>query len=299
MAQAAPNEKTAAESQPAATEADKIAKPRPQAGVKPRPAAPHLAAAATMDELLAKEALASLKRMRGGTVRNEPVKAQPRVQLPPARIVVKPRQPQPWMTPFITLAVMVGISTFLTTGGITFLFMRPLAVASASDAEIRNLRETVAQLRRNVVSLSNDVASNRTAVEAASRAATDRYGRFVQSLDSIERAQTVSATKIERIEEKTQAARPVPVAATQPASASPEITGTLRPDNKPVSARRDPIAGWRVRRAYEGVAIVEGQPGVIEVVLGQDVPNLGRVEDIRQENGRWTVVTSKGVISSR
>ena len=56
------------------------------------------------------------------------------------------------------------------------------------------------------------------------------------------------------------------------------------------------IPGWHVRRAYEGVAILEGQPGVIEAVLGQDVPNLGRIEEIKYENGRWQVLTSKGVI---
>ena len=54
-----------------------------------------------------------------------------------------------------------------------------------------------------------------------------------------------------------------------------------------------------MRRAYEGIAILEGQPGVIEVVLGQDVPNLGRIEEIKYENNRWQVLTSKGIILAR
>ena len=56
--------------------------------------------------------------------------------------------------------------------------------------------------------------------------------------------------------------------------------------------------GWRVRRAYEGIAVLEGHYGVIEVVLGQDVPQLGRIQDIRYENGRWQVLTTSGVINS-
>ena len=85
----------------------------------------------------------------------------------------------------------------------------------------------------------------------------------------------MSATKIERMaEEKAQVVRAAS------AAPSPEITGSVQRQPRQANARREIIAGWRVRRAFEGVAILEGQPGVIEVVLGQDVPNLGRIEEI-------------------
>lgn len=54
------------------------------------------------------------------------------------------------------------------------------------------------------------------------------------------------------------------------------------------------IKGWSVRQAYEGIAILQGPNGVIEAVLGQQVPNLGRIEEIRNENGRLVVETSGG-----
>ena len=129
-------------------------------------ASAHLAAAATIDELLAKEALANLKRSRA-SAHAETVKSKARILVPPATLVVKPPQSQAWMTPFITLAVMVGISTFLCTGGIAYLFLRPVAVATTSDAELRNIRESVAQLRRTVAALSNDLATNRAALDAS------------------------------------------------------------------------------------------------------------------------------------
>lgn len=275
--------------------ADKNNASQARPGGKASAADPRLAAAATIDELLAKEALANLKRNRA-SARIDSAKFKPRVPIPAATIVVKPSQSHPWMTPFITLAVMVGISTFLCAGGIAYLFMRPLAVATTSDAELRNIREFMAQLRRNVAALSNELATNRAVLDAASKAASDRLGRVVQSLDRVERDQSASATKIERLaEQKAQVARTVP------AAPSAEITGTVQQPQQPppprqASARREVIAGWHVRRAYEGVAILEGQPGVIEAVLGQDVPNLGRIEEIKYENGRWQVLTSKGVI---
>lgn len=255
-------------------------------------ASPHLAAAATIDELLAKEALANLKRSRA-TVHAETVKSKARVLVPPATLVVKPPQSHAWMTPFITLAVMVGISTVLCTGGIAYLFLRPVAVAATSDTELRNIRESVAQMRRTIAALSNELAANRAALDATNKAVSDRFGRIVQSLDRVDRDQTVSATKIERLaEEKAQVVR------TASTASSSEITGAVQRQPRPTSVRREVIAGWRVRRAFEGVAILEGQPGVIEVVLGQDVPNLGRIEEIKYENSRWQVLTSKGVILS-
>jgi hypothetical protein len=263
---------------------------QPQAASKPISAGAHVAAAATIDELLAKEALASLKRMRA-TTHAENVKSKARVPIPPATLVVKPPQSHAWITPFITLAVVVGISTVLCAGGLAYLYLRPAAVAATSDAELRNIRESVAQLRRTVATLSNDLAANRAALDAANKVVSDRFGRIVQSLDRVDRDQSVSATKIERLaEEKAQAARP--------ASAAPatEITGTVQRQPRPAAARREVISGWRVRRAFEGVAILEGQPGVIEVVLGQEVPNLGRIEEIKYENSHWQVLTSKGVI---
>ena len=248
--------------------------------------------AATMDELLATEALASLKRSR--TARIELVATKARTPIPAATLVVKPSQPQAWLTPFITLAVIVAISTFLSVGGIAYLVLKPIAVAATSDAELRNLRESVAHLRRTVASLSNDLATSRTALDATNKAVSDRFGRFVQNLERVERDQSLSATKIERIaEEKAQLAR------SAPATLSPEITGTVQQPPRPATARREVLPGWRVRRAYEGIAILEGQPGVIEVVLGQDVPNLGRIEEIKYENNRWQVLTSKGIILAR
>lgn len=259
---------------------------------KANSAGAHLTAAATIDELLAKEALANLKRMRA-TTHVENVKSKARVPIPAATLVVKPPQSQAWVTPFITLAALVGITTVLCAGGLAYLHLRPPTVVATSDAELRNIRESVAQLRRTVATLSNDLAANRAALDASNKAVNDRFGRIVQSLDRVDRDQSVSATRIERMaEENAYAVRPAPPAPTS------EVTGTVQRQPRMTATRREVIAGWRVRRAFEGVAILEGHPGVIEVVLGQEIPNLGRIEEIKLENSLWQVVTSKGVILS-
>jgi hypothetical protein len=295
MAEPETNETTApvtsTASQPTATDAGKGGASQARPGNKSKADGAHRVAVPTVDDLLAQEALATLKRTRA-MAKGEPVRSKARAPIPAATLVVKKPQPRTWMAPFVTLAVIVAISSFISIGGIAYLVLQPIAINAASDAELRNLREAMSQLRRTVATVSSDVAATRTAFDAANRATSDRFGRLVQSVERVERDQSLSATKVERmVEAKPQVAR---AAAATP---SPDVTGSIQPQTRP-TARREIIHGWRVRRAYEGVAILEGQAGVIEVTQGQDVPNLGRIEEIKHENGDWQVLTSKGLVVS-
>ncbi len=51
-----------------------------------------------------------------------------------------------------------------------------------------------------------------------------------------------------------------------------------------------------MRDVRRGTALIEGRMGLIEVDQGDVVPGLGRVDAIRKQDGRWVVVTSKGLI---
>ena len=81
------------------------------------------------------------------------------------------------------------------------------------------------------------------------------------------------------------------------AASVPEFTGSASPPER-ASAARKAVKGWAVRQAYEGVAILQGPNGVVEAVLGQQVPGLGRIEEIVSENGRLVVLSSGGAIYS-
>jgi hypothetical protein len=52
---------------------------------------------------------------------------------------------------------------------------------------------------------------------------------------------------------------------------------------------------WFVLHAEKGVAVIAGKGGAIDVTPGFMVPDLGRVAAIRQEGGRWVVVTDRGM----
>jgi hypothetical protein len=59
------------------------------------------------------------------------------------------------------------------------------------------------------------------------------------------------------------------------------------------------VEGWILRDIANGGALIEGRHGVYEVYAGDPVPGLGRVDAIRRQDGRWVVVTSKGLIVAR
>lgn len=265
------------------------------------------ASAAASDETLAKEALEGLKRIRAKARLDKMAIPKPApVVLKPATIVAKPPPPRPtWVAPLATLAVAAAVVVCACTGVIAYLTMQPAQNNVAANTEIRNLRETVAQLRKQVSGVSENLDGLRTAVDQSSKATNDRFGRFAENLDRIERVSSSSTVKLDKLAQaQAQAQAPTPVASQpqqpMPVMASvtaPEITGSVAPSER-MAAPRKVIKGWSVRQAYEGIAILQSPNGVIEAVLGQQVPGLGRIEEIRNENGRLVVEASGGVIYS-
>jgi hypothetical protein len=59
------------------------------------------------------------------------------------------------------------------------------------------------------------------------------------------------------------------------------------------------VEGWVLRGVANGVALIESRRGIYEVYAGDPVPGAGRVDAIRRQDGRWVVVTSKGLIVGR
>ena len=64
-------------------------------------------------------------------------------------------------------------------------------------------------------------------------------------------------------------------------------------------ARLPTINDWILRDVSHGGALIEGRRGVYEVYAGDPVPGLGRIDAIRRQDGRWVVVTSRGLIVER
>ncbi len=65
-------------------------------------------------------------------------------------------------------------------------------------------------------------------------------------------------------------------------------------------ARLPTVEGWVLREASNGCALIESRrQGIYEVYPGDPIPGIGKVDAIRKQDGRWVVVTSKGLIVPR
>jgi hypothetical protein len=285
------------------------AKPAPDARdtnttqtAKPAASAKRVSAAAN-DETLAKEALEGLKRIRAKARLDKMAIPKPApTVMKPAVIVAKPPPPRPtWVAPLATLAVAAILVVCACTGVIAYLTTQPAQSNVAANTEIRNLRETVALLRKQVSGVSENLDGLRTAVDQSSKATNDRFGRFAENLDRIERVSSSSTVKLDKLAQVQAQAQAPTTVASQPSQAMPMMASVAAPETTgsvPPSAPRKVVKGWSVRQAYEGIAILQGPHGVIEAVLGQQVPGLGRIEEIKIENGRLVVESSGGVIYS-
>jgi hypothetical protein len=211
----------------------------------------------------------------------------------------------------IALAVVAGaVGGALATAG----FGRG-AGDSPKVASNRALEDTIARI-------DTEVAALRTSLEQASKHSASQIGKTSDRLDKVEKAQAEPAAKLAKLSETveklrtasavaTPAAAPVAAAAAAPA-APKESTGSIQTANagpaqpqvplpapKPEVARLPTVEGWVLRDAGNGSALIEGRQGIFEVYAGDPIPGLGRIDAIRKQDGRWVVVTSRGLIVGR
>jgi hypothetical protein len=207
----------------------------------------------------------------------------------------------PGVTPLaasIAVAAVVGaMAGSVATAGLGGLWASAPPASRTADA--RPLRDTIAHL-------NNELAALKASIENSGRTTTAQFSKLGDRLDRVEHGQAEPAAKlnklaeaVDRIEHRTPAsantshdvtgsiATPAPLS--QPAAAAP-----VRPIGTPI------IDGWTVRSVYNGAALIQARyGGIIEVEPGDNLPGLGRIENIHRQDGRWVVVTSKGMIVAR
>ena len=160
------------------------------------------------------------------------------------------------------------------------------------------VRTMIASAEANVATkLSADIAALKASVEALTKNSSTQLARINERVERSEKAQNEPAAKLARLAdavEKLERKAAAP-AASASAAAAPEITGSIVPKQHD---RPSVVSGWVLREVFDGAAMVESRYGLYEVVPGANLPGLGRVETIRRQDGRWVVVTPKGIIVS-
>jgi len=150
--------------------------------------------------------------------------------------------------------------------------------------------DEIQALKENVVQARVDLAALKVSVESATRSANAQFTRIGERIERVERLQGEPATKLNKAIETLER-----LSRDAAAGQSKELTGSVAPAAG-APAKSGGVEGWVVRDVHRGTALIEGRMGLIEVDQGDFVPGLGRVDAIRKQDGRWVVVTSKGII---
>jgi hypothetical protein len=204
----------------------------------------------------------------------------------------------------IALAAVAGaIGGALATAGFGHVAGTDTKVAST-----RALEDTISRL-------DTEVAALRTSLEQASKHSASQISKTSDRLDKVEKAQAEPAAKLAKLSEavdklRTASAAPAPAPVAAAPAAPKETTGSIQTANaaaapvpvpapKPEIARLPTVEGWVLRDVGNGSALIEGRQGIFEVYAGDPIPGLGRIDAIRKQDGRWVVVTSKGLIVAR
>ena len=167
----------------------------------------------------------------------------------------------------------------------------PLPAVAAGRTNL----DEIQALKENVVQARVELAALKVSIDSANRNATAQFTRIGERIERIERIQAEPTTKLNKAVEMLDR-----ISRGDGGPQPKEVTGSVAPP--PANGQNQPpksgLEGWVVRDVHRGTALIEGRMGIIEVEQGDLVPGLGRVDAIRKQDGRWVVVTSRGMITS-
>jgi hypothetical protein len=201
------------------------------------------------------------------------------------------------------------------------------ATAAAADGN--------ADLSESVGKMENDIATLKASLEQINQSSLVELNKTSERLDKVEKAQgelakAVKPSELQKLSEAVERLRTAQASATpaaarerettaarETAARERETTASIAPATSqpaamtaagvpaqsaaagPAVGRLPVVEGWVLRDVGRGGALIEGRQGLYEVYAGDPVPGLGKVDAIRKQDGRWVVVTTKGLVVAR
>ena len=196
----------------------------------------------------------------------------------------------PYVSRFTVLAASLALAAALgaMVGAlVAYGLARPGAIPAIAG---RTALEETQALKENVVQARVELAALKLSIDSANRNAGAQLTRISERIDRVEHSQAEPAAKLTKAVDALERL-------SRGEASSKDVTGSVVAAASGVNQSKPAaVEGWVVRDVYRGTALIEGRMGVIEVDQGDVVPGLGRVDAIRKQDGRWVVVTPKGLI---
>jgi hypothetical protein len=201
-------------------------------------------------------------------------------ELPPRiwpRFAIRPRHKR--------YAVLAASVTFAAALGAVIGALASGETSTPAKPEVAAIEQNKA-MQRSIATLNKEIAALKTNFNQANKAAHTQIAKISDRLEhqaaeitgSIAAPQTVAAAPI---------VDPVPLP--RPA----QRVAAVEPQ-----ARLPVVASWTIHDTRGGYVFVENRGEVYQAQLGAPLPGLGPVQSIKRQDGRWIVLTPRGIIVS-
>ena len=193
------------------------------------------------------------------------------------RFVLRPRHKRyALLAASVTFAAALGaVVGALASGG----FSAPARPDVAAIEENKAMQQSIARLGKEITTL-------KTSLEQANKSAHTQIAKISERLEHATEEVTGSISAPQMT---------APVLTPLP---SPRPAQRFAAVDPPPPARPSVVAGWTIRDIRNGYVYVENHGELYQVVLGAPLPGLGPVQSVKRQDGRWVVLTPKGIIVS-
>jgi hypothetical protein len=194
----------------------------------------------------------------------------------------------PAMLSMIAVLVGAAIGSAATAGLLT--------MGGAPNATPTDPMTFTAALER----IDHELTNLKTSIEGSAKQSNAQVSKITDRLDRADKTQSDTAAKVARTTESLDRIDHRLNGAAEQTGTVPSASLAPGP-GRPSGQYGAPILeGWLLRDIFNGGALIQSpRNGVLEVIPGDNVPGLGRIDGIRRQDGRWVVVTSRGLIVAR
>ncbi len=197
----------------------------------------------------------------------------------PPRFVLRPRHKRyALLAASVTFAAALGaVVGALATGGSAPPSAKPDVVAIEQN---KAMQQSIAKLNREFATLKTNLEQTTKAAHTQIAKISDRLEHQAGEITgSIQAPQTISATPMAM-----QTPVPLPRPGQRVAAVEP--------------SRLSVVPDWTIHDFRGGYVFVQSHGEIYQVQLGAPLPGLGPVQSVKRQDGRWMVLTPKGIIVS-
>jgi len=193
------------------------------------------------------------------------------LSLPQLRLTARHKRHALLAASVAVAAALGAVIGAVASGG--FAAPKPTEIARVDDSKA---------MQQSIARLSKEIAALKANVETANKSAQGQVAKIAEQLNraASEITGSISAPQ-------TVTPLPPPKPAQRVAAVEPQQP-----------ARPRVVQDWTIRHVYDGFVYLQGHGDVYRVSIGAPLPGLGRVEQVKRQDGRWMVLTTKGIIVS-